>query len=428
MRITCLQAENIKRIKAIEIVPGENNLVEITGKNGAGKTSALDAIEWALAGTRSHQKEPIRRGENKAKIVLHVGEYKITRQFRKRRLADETENVTTGLMVENKDGSRFMSPQLMIEGFLSTLTFDPLEFSKLNGKDQYKVLTGLLGIDLSEIESLNAEDYSARTLRNRNAKEAQIQADRIQLPKEVPAQRVSVAELMTELRCMDAANSEIAESEDHLRGMKESLDRLKGQVADVEQSIRRLQATHDELQNEAAAIENQIDTYPDIPPRHDTEPIRDRIAGAEEHNAIFERAAQKKALLDTAERNAKIADNLTEAMALRQREARKMVEEADMPVEGLGLKDGVVTFDGFPLDQASDAAKLRVSCAIAMRQNADLRVIRVREGSLLDDDNLKLLAEMADEHDYQVWIERVDSTGKVGFVIEDGALAGQADD
>lgn len=25
--------------------------------------------------------------------------------------------------------------------------------------------------------------------------------------------------------------------------------------------------------------------------------------------------------------------------------------------------------------------------------------------------------------DFQVWIERVDSTGKVGFVIEDGTLA-----
>jgi hypothetical protein len=35
---------------------------------------------------------------------------------------------------------------------------------------------------------------------------------------------------------------------------------------------------------------------------------------------------------------------------------------------------------------------------------------------------MKLLTDMARERDYQVWIERVDSSGKVGFVLEDGAI------
>ena len=50
-----------------------------------------------------------------------------------------------------------------------------------------------------------------------------------------------------------------------------------------------------------------------------------------------------------------------------------------------------------------------------------VRVIRVRDGSLLDEESLALLAKMADERDYQVWIERVEP-GKVGFVIEDGQV------
>jgi hypothetical protein len=29
---------------------------------------------------------------------------------------------------------------------------------------------------------------------------------------------------------------------------------------------------------------------------------------------------------------------------------------------------------------------------------------------------------MADERDYQCWVERVSSDGKVGFVLEDGRL------
>ena len=75
-----------------------------------------------------------------------------------------------------------------------------------------------------------------------------------------------------------------------------------------------------------------------------------------------------------------------------------------------------------PFDQASDAERLRASCAIAMRGDAKLRVLRVRDGSLLDEDSLRLLSEMAEAEDWQCWVERVDTSGKVGIVIEDGKV------
>jgi hypothetical protein len=63
-----------------------------------------------------------------------------------------------------------------------------------------------------------------------------------------------------------------------------------------------------------------------------------------------------------------------------------------------------------------------VSVAIAMAANPKLRVIRIKEGSLLDPDGLALIGAMARDHDYQIWIERVDASGKVGIVIEDGQV------
>lgn len=48
MKITRLQAENFKRIIALDVRP-DGSIVNIAGKNAQGKSSTLDAIEAALA-------------------------------------------------------------------------------------------------------------------------------------------------------------------------------------------------------------------------------------------------------------------------------------------------------------------------------------------------------------------------------------------
>ena len=117
------------------------------------------------------------------------------------------------------------------------------------------------------------------------------------------------------------------------------------------------------------------------------------------------------------------AERLTEQMEARKEEKAAAIGRAVMPVPGLGFGDGMVLFNGLPFEQASSAEQLRVSVAMAMRANPELRVLRIKDGSLLDDDNLALIAQMAEADDYQVWIERVETSG-VGVVMEDGAVAG----
>lgn len=65
MKIISLQAENVKRLTAVSITP-DGNLVQISGRNGQGKTSVLDAIWWALEGAANIQAEPIRKGADEA--------------------------------------------------------------------------------------------------------------------------------------------------------------------------------------------------------------------------------------------------------------------------------------------------------------------------------------------------------------------------
>ena len=52
VKITAFEAENVKRIKAVQITPQINGLTVIGGNNNQGKTSVLDAIAWALGGNK----------------------------------------------------------------------------------------------------------------------------------------------------------------------------------------------------------------------------------------------------------------------------------------------------------------------------------------------------------------------------------------
>jgi predicted ABC-type transport system involved in lysophospholipase L1 biosynthesis ATPase subunit len=100
-----------------------------------------------------------------------------------------------------------------------------------------------------------------------------------------------------------------------------------------------------------------------------------------------------------------------------------MITAAKFPLEGLGFGNGAVVYKEIPLSQASSAEQLRVSMAMAMALNPKVRVIRITDGSLLDSSSMKVIDEMANAQDFQIWCEIVDESGKVGIVIEDGAVA-----
>jgi len=47
----------------------------------------------------------------------------------------------------------------------------------------------------------------------------------------------------------------------------------------------------------------------------------------------------------------------------------------------------------------------------------------IRDGSLLDEDNLGMIAKFAAEKDAQVWIERVSEGAECQVIMEDGLVS-----
>lgn len=440
MKIIELRAENIKRLVAVTIKP-DGNVVEITGKNGQGKTSVLDAIWWALEGQKNIQSVPIRKGQASAKIKLDLGELKITRTFsqaKDRDTKEPTGDYTTSIIVENAEGARFPSPQSVIDKLLGALSFDPLAFTRMKPGEQFDTLKQFVpGVDFDALDRANKGDFDRRTDLNRQAKELRARESGVQVFTDLP-EAVDESALVAELEEAGRKNAEIEKTVAQRKSLQASIDLGNQYVADRKTRIERLHkeigTIQEEINNRQEAIiqeKLELEKVPSQQQPVSTADITEKLKRARALNRQIEANDQAKAdKVQFSEQAAvveKRAAELTAALETRKKQKADAIAAAKLPIEGIGFGDGIVLLNGVPFDQASDAEQLRASINIAAAMNPKLRVIRVRDGSLLDDDAMKLLAEFADATDMQVWIERVDSTGKVGFVLEDGHVRETAD-
>lgn len=421
MKIITLYAENVKKLRAVEITP-KGELVTISGRNGQGKTSVLDSLWWAIAGTSAIQGQPIRKGETKARIRLDMGEIVVERRF--------TEKGST-LIVEKASGERLASPQKVLDALFGELSFDPLEFTRGDARAQYDTLRRLanLEVDIDALDAAYKSDYAKRTDVNRDAKAKRVTADAIYVSSGLPAEPVDENEILNRLAEAGALNTERsqrvskrAETSREIQTLRDSIPKHERVIADLEQQIAAQRQFIETARKRAEEMQTALDNAPALAPEVDIPGIRAELDRAKAANAEISKRDRRRQIEADAKTLEDQAQALTERMEATAKAKADAIAAAKMPVPGLGFGEGIVTYNGVPFDQASSAEQLRVSMAIAMAANPKLRVIRIQHGNDLDSDNLALIAEMAKAEDYQIWIERVDSSGKVGIVIDDGAV------
>lgn len=440
MNIVALQVEHLKRILVVNINPN-GSLVEITGKNGQGKTSVLDAIAWAIEGTSHIQAQPIRKGWNEALIRLDLSDgqqhLRVTRKFK----AKEEGGYTTSITVENAEGARFPKPQEMLDALVGQLAFDPLAFTRLKAKDQLEQLKRLApGVDWDGIEAAQKKDFDERTGVNRRAKELRAQAEGVAVPAGPPPEEVDESALVAELERAGEHNADVERRKGNREQARRDIEDLKAKsdakAADeknLEAEVGRLNARRKALlveakgfAEEALQLEAKLATAGDLPAPIDTSAVRAKIDAARQANAGATAHKRKAEILAQATAVEARAAELTKALDDRAAAKAKAIAEAKLPVAGIGFGEDGVLLDGLPFDQASDAQQLRASIAIAAAMNPKLKVIRVRDGSLLDEESMALLGTFAEEHGMQVWVETVSSGRPAAFVLEDGRIKGAA--
>lgn len=416
MKIISLKAENVKRLKAVEIVP-EGNTVIVSGRNGQGKTSVLDSIWLALGGGNaakdSQTSQPIRDGEKKANVSLDLGDIKVTRSW--------TASGSMTLKVEGKDGAVYKSPQGLLDSMTGKLSFDPLAFSRMAPEEQRKTLIELvdLGFDPDEMEQKIKSTYDERTAVNRELKALEARISGLgAIEPNLPAEEVSLKELLEEAR---EAAQRISDNEK----MRADLVSKRKTAEMMQQGLQKLR---EELERKETIFAETVEAGRGLAAKvaglvePDLESINAKIGNIEEINKKVREAKQAKALMAEADAVRRSADEKTAALEGMRERKEKALAAAKFPIDGLGFDEIGVTFRGVPFAQCSSAERMKVSLSIAAALNPTIRVIRVNDGSLLDSESMAEVERMAIERDMQVWIERVDESGKVGIVIEDGEI------
>lgn len=435
VKITSLELENVKRVRAASIVPTKDGLTVIGGRNGQGKTSILDAIAWALGGNKMKPDNPNRAG-GATPAKLHV-------------------ELSNGITVERrgKNGTLYVTDttgkkgtQKLLDEFLSALALDLPRFLGGTDKDRTNALLQTLGIDeqLASIDGQIRSTYQRRQMVGQDAKVKRAYASKLPKYDDAPAAPVSVADLIQQQQAILARNGENQRKRDDEK-------RIERQLGDVQRSAenldQRIKSTQEQLaryiEEENRRIAQMQSEYMDMCDKEramaddleaakktaeqlvdeSTAEIEQSIANIEtinNHVRDNERRAEAEQAATAVEQEYR---DLSASIESLREQRVGLLDGAPLPLEGLSIdEENRLTYQGQTWSDMSGAEQLRVATAIVRATKPDCGFVLVDKLEQFDTQQLSEFAQWAQVEGLQVIGTRVSTGDECSIIIEDGVI------
>lgn len=429
MQIAHLKISNILGISELEFDAGQFN--EISGRNGQGKTSVLEAIKSVVQG--GHDATLLRNGADKGEVVLVLDD---NTEIRKR-ITPKSSPVDVV-----KDGAKVSRPADAIKALIDSLSVNPVEFLTARKQDRVKVLleampiqvdaeklTAISGVPvkategvhgLHVIELVRKQVYDDRTGTNRAVKEkdATINQLRLAMPDAPAGVDGSEDELRAQVAEADAAlEAEKERIRTKLDGIKSDnqtkIDAIRAKAqADIDAikaaavaEVEAIQAAEREIESKAGLQrEKTIQKHTDA-----VAPLNQAIASIVANRGAH---AKREQALETIKQMEKELEDLTldaaaQTKALADIDAYKSELLASLPIPGVEVIDGEVFRGGVPFDRLNTAQQVDVAVEIAKLRAGDLGVCCVDGLELLDSAAFEAFRKRAIESGLQLFVSRV---------------------
>lgn len=128
----------IKNMYGITEYEGDGKSIELDGTNGAGKSSVIDAIRYALT-NKSDRKYIVRNGETEGEILIETDNgLRINRKARTNQVDYKS---------VKKDGREVGSPESFLKDIFSPLQLSPVEFMEKSEKEQNAIILDMIQYD-----------------------------------------------------------------------------------------------------------------------------------------------------------------------------------------------------------------------------------------------------------------------------------------
>jgi DNA repair exonuclease SbcCD ATPase subunit len=437
MRIKGMMAENFKRLELVNLEFADNGVIVISGGNGAGKSSVIDAIIATLFGKGAAPKTPIRKGADKAtlQVILEeggdfeYGDLTVSKTF-----TDPADRSKQRLTVKSNGGGSYS--QNTLHDLFGDLTLDPSAFIAMSGKERREVLlksVADLSIDLDESAAQRKRLYDERTDINRDVKRSESQIAGMDKPEEgLPDEVQSSRDILEKIEKVDAVrtgvvdiDNEIATTENNIGDIGLTIIHLDERITALINEKENAIAKRGELIAESVDLKNNRDGAPTLDSLDEQRNLlKSEIETIEETNAKIRAAEQYILTEEDLTRTKMRSKHLTENIEQIDAATSKALTNATFPLEGLSLEDEDITFKGLSFDDACTSDQVKIAAAIAIAQNPKAKFIFLKNGNILDPENLRILNDYAVEKDFQIVMEYV-VTGPenaVGFYIEEGEI------
>ena len=407
IKIASLTTENVKRVKSVHIEPSPNGLTIIGGNNNNGKTSILDSIAWALGGNKYRPSKAQREGS----VVPPTINLKLSNG-----LIVERKGKNSDLKVTDPTGNK--AGQNLLDSFVEELAINLPKFINSSDKEKANTLLEIIGVgqQLYELECQEKEKYNMRRSIGQIADQKEKFAKEQPFYPEAPKTLVSITDLITQQQDILAKNGENQRK-------REMTDQLHRQATQLMAEIERQEAT---LANLKGQYQNVLRDY-DVAQKtseeledESTEELEESIANIEAINIkVRANLDREKAEQDAAEYRTQYSSLTTEIESLRK-QRMDLLQNADLPLEGLSVEDGELLYNGQRWDNMSGSQQLMVSTAIVRKLKPECGFVLIDKLEQMDMQTLNEFGAWLEQEGLQAIATRVSTGDECSIIIEDG--------
>lgn len=414
MQIQKINIRSVLGIEEFELFPGKIN--KISGKNGRGKTSIIEALKIALGG--GNDAELIHSGDEEGEIVIILD----NNMHIKRRIRGSKRGV---LEFHDSDGREINAPQQELNKLYDAIAVNPIEFINVKDKERVELLLEALPVELNltEVLSLIVSETELMGLPVEDRNELQ----------EIYDNQYSNA-----LEFIDQIIKELSDERKYLR---RSLDEAKSTIRPLSETLVELDIdeveTKNRIQEIEATLEKGANKYEDSLAEINTnynrelELLNENYQSKKEHlrNKYDEAKSTYKEELTILKSNLdSVAGLLKTKEELERQKARAKELEVSwqsnqdsitnlrdyksrllqsLPIKGLELDNGIIYKNAIPYSKLNKAQQLEIAIEVAKLRTKDIGIICVDGIEILDSESQEILFEKFKQSGLQFFLTEV---------------------